>query len=106
MDVCDDINLSRIARSEKFQTLAKSKKTVALLSTGIWPGCSSLLAQKLIDENGGSANVDKVLFSFFTAGSGGAGPTILSATFLILGFIYLLFLLVSCSSYFIFSFLL
>ena len=29
--------------------------------------------------------MDRVRFSFFTAGSGGAGPTILTATFLILG---------------------
>ncbi len=29
--------------------------------------------------------IDRLEFSFFTAGSGGAGPTILTATFLILG---------------------
>ena len=48
-------------------------------------GCSNLLAKQIIDSIGGVNDVDKVKFSFFTAGSGSAGPTILSATFLILG---------------------
>eukprot|EP01038_Epipyxis_sp_PR26KG_P013195 gene13195-17682_t len=85
LDVCDDINLSRIARGPDFQQLAQKNNVKAIISAGIWPGCSSLLAQKLIKSVGGHEKVDKVVFSFFTAGSGGAGPTILSATFLILG---------------------
>lgn len=85
LDVCDDISLSRIARSSRYQTLAKNNKGTAIISTGIWPGCSSLLAEEVIDKNGGHSEVDQVKFTFFTAGSGGAGPTILSATFLILG---------------------
>lgn len=39
----------------------------------------------MIAAAGGKPNVRNVTFSFFTAGSGGAGPTILTATFLILG---------------------
>jgi len=85
LDVCDDIALSRVARSAEMQQVAKDTNGIAIISTGIWPGCSSLLAQELIDELGGPKEVDKVVFSFYTAGSGGAGPTILSATFLILG---------------------
>ena len=113
LDVCDDINLSRISRSPTYEAMAKSTGGIAILSVGIWPGGSSLLAQKVIEKAGmytthlpppdtvpspthaiiqlpflqlgGKENVDKVRFSFFTAGSGGAGPTILTATFLILG---------------------
>lgn len=86
LDVCDDINLSRIVRSERYQALAIVGNATAVISTGIWPGGSSLFAQHIIEEHcEGPEEVDEVLFSFFTAGSGGAGPTILSATFLILG---------------------
>jgi saccharopine dehydrogenase-like NADP-dependent oxidoreductase len=45
LDVCDDIKLSEICRSEKFQAVAKANSGVAIISTGIWPGASSLLAQ-------------------------------------------------------------
>lgn len=84
LDVCDDIELSRICRS-KYQDLTKKTFGSAIISTGIWPGASSLLAQEVIHRCGGKDQVEKVIFSFFTAGSGGAGPTILTATFLILG---------------------
>ncbi|KAJ1441451.1 hypothetical protein B484DRAFT_390754, partial [Ochromonadaceae sp. CCMP2298] len=84
VDVCDDIKLSRVARAEPMQQLARKTGATAIISTGIWPGCSSLLASKIVLDIGLS-EVEKVLFSFYTAGSGGAGPTILSATFLILG---------------------
>ena len=86
VDVCDDINLARVARSPRFQTLARERETSAIVSAGIWPGVSSILAQTLIERvarRGGE--VSKVRFSFFTAGSGGAGETILTATFLLLG---------------------
>ena len=87
VDVCDDVPLSAICRSKEFQDLARRNKASAVISTGIWPGGSSLLAQQVIrgDLVEGHANVERVIFSFFTAGSGGAGPTILTATFLILG---------------------
>lgn len=85
IDVCDDITLSRIVRSEKYQKLAKSSGSKAIISAGIWPGGSSLFAQDAILRSGGESNVKSCKFSFFTAGSGGAGPTILAATFLLLG---------------------
>lgn len=85
LDVCDDIALSRTARSVEMQRLAESTGGRAVISTGIWPGCSSLLAKQMVENAGGVGNIEKVDFSFYTAGSGGAGPTILSATFLILG---------------------
>lgn len=88
IDVCDDIKLSRICRSQQYQDMAIKYNSTAIISTGIWPGCSSLLADDIIHHSsilGGVEQVDSVRFSFFTAGSGGAGPTILSATFLILG---------------------
>ena len=85
IDVCDDIALSRLCGDSKYQTLAKSNGASAVISTGIWPGASSLLCQELIHRSGGVDEVNNVTFSFFTAGSGGAGQTSLTATFLILG---------------------
>jgi saccharopine dehydrogenase-like NADP-dependent oxidoreductase len=85
IDVCDDIALSSIARSKEYRELAVKNGGAAVISTGIWPGGSSLFAQKIIDSVGGKQNVEKVKFTFFTAGTGNAGPTLLAATFLILG---------------------
>lgn len=103
LDVCDDIPLSRICRGDEFQNLARKTGGNAVISAGIWPGCSSLLAQDMIEEAKHGSNsglisssasdqgivqhetITSVEFSFFTAGSGNAGPTILTATFLLLG---------------------
>jgi hypothetical protein len=109
IDVCDDVALSRICRSLKYQTMAKTTGGSAVISAGIWPGCSSLFAQHLILKYAGKHDeVDKVEFLFHTSGtvfnllqqhefqfihrncynfkgSGGAGATILTATFLIIG---------------------
>jgi saccharopine dehydrogenase-like NADP-dependent oxidoreductase len=53
LDVCDDISLSRITRSSYYQDLAKRNGASAIISTGIWPGGSSLLAQEAIEVVGG-----------------------------------------------------
>ena len=70
VDVCDDIYLSRILRSEIHQNIARASNARAIVSAGIWPGCSSLLACDVIEAAGGNQNVEDVEFSFFTAGSG------------------------------------
>jgi saccharopine dehydrogenase-like NADP-dependent oxidoreductase len=88
VDVCDDYCTALAAKS-KFMDKAKSEKVPCVISTGCWPGVSSLMASLLIQK---VLQADKTLkpddlrvdFSFFTAGSGGAGATLLVATFLIL----------------------
>ena len=86
IDVCDDIELSRQCRSEEYQLLAKEGNAIGIISAGIWPGVSSLLAKNLINSaKKKNLDVDECRFTFFTAGSGGAGETILTATFLLLG---------------------
>ena len=82
VDVCDDINLSQLAKGYDGQ--ARAAGVPCLISTGVWPGVSSLMAVDVAEALGGAAQTDKIDFEFFTAGSGGAGTTILSATFLIL----------------------
>jgi short subunit dehydrogenase-like uncharacterized protein len=80
-DVCDELALSRNAQllSER----AASAGVPAVLSCGIWPGVSALLAAEAISRLGAS-ECRSLDLSFFTAGTGGAGPTIVSATFLLL----------------------
>jgi saccharopine dehydrogenase-like NADP-dependent oxidoreductase len=85
IDVCDDYCTASAAQT-RYQAQAKAP---CIISTGCWPGVSSLMAKQLVEkalqENKSLQPADlKVDFSFFTAGSGGAGVTLLVATFLIL----------------------
>lgn len=88
IDVCDDYGTATAAKT-KFAAAAVRNQVPCIVSTGCWPGVSSLMAKQLV-----TATLKKypslqpadlsVNFSFFTAGSGGAGVTLLVATFLIL----------------------
>lgn len=80
VDVCDDTDLCRVAKG--MEAAARDAGVPAVVSTGIWPGVSALMVAEAVERLGGS--VDDVEMSFFTAGTGGAGPTIVSATFLLL----------------------
>lgn len=85
VDVCDDYCTASAAKTR----FANKAKAPCIISTGCWPGVSSLMAKQLAGKvlretkslKPGDLTVD---FSFFTAGSGGAGATLLMATFLIL----------------------
>lgn len=72
-----------------------------MTAAGIWPGASALMAAAAVEklremalpDDGGAADADRlalpcdgeaVELSFFTAGTGNAGATIVSATFLLL----------------------
>jgi saccharopine dehydrogenase-like NADP-dependent oxidoreductase len=77
-DVCDELELSRAAKK-------LTSDVPAVISCGIWPGASALLAARAsarLERLG--KPLDDLEFSFFTSGTGGAGPTIVSATFLLL----------------------
>lgn len=80
VDVCDDIDLSQIAKSYNQQ--AKEAGVPCLISTGVWPGVSSLMAVDIAEALGGADKTDSIEFDFYTAGSGGAGTTILSVRIL------------------------
>lgn len=85
VDVCDDYCTASAAKAR----YASQAKAPCVISTGCWPGVSSLMAKQLVGKvlrqeeflQPADLTVD---FSFFTAGSGGAGVTLLVATFLIL----------------------
>ena len=81
-DVCDEWPLSQHAKA--LAASAAAAGVPAVVSCGIWPGVSALMAAEAVDRLGGTGACDELEFSFFTAGTGGAGPTIVSATFLLL----------------------
>lgn len=87
-DVCDEWELAETSKVELDQK-AKDAGVPAIVSCGIWPGVSALMAaegvaklkNKSSDED---VQIESIDYSFFTAGTGNAGPTIVSATFLLL----------------------
>ena len=97
LDVCDDEAHSRLCRAKSAE--AKAKGVRAMTSGGIYPGLSNLMARQLTDlvkggpgaggegsgDGGGEDAADSVRFSYFTAGTGGAGATILASSFLLCG---------------------
>lgn len=89
LDVCDDVHYSRCSKS--LHEKAKDAKVPAVINAGIYPGISNVMAAELVrlaKDNSNSdlqGKPDFLRYSYFTAGSGGAGPTILATSFLLLG---------------------
>ncbi|KAJ8614484.1 hypothetical protein CTAYLR_000876, partial [Chrysophaeum taylorii] len=81
VDVCDETELCRGVKELSGE--ASARNVSALVSCGIWPGASALMAVDAVESLPDDQDVS-LDFSFFTAGTGGAGPTIVSATFLLL----------------------
>ena len=107
VDVCDEWELALTSKVE-YHTKAIDAGIPCIVSCGIWPGVSALMAAEgvsqlaskfaeaatavnllvdVVEEKGGGGDnmeVESIDYSFFTAGTGNAGPTIVSATFLLL----------------------
>ncbi|PWA81146.1 saccharopine dehydrogenase [Artemisia annua] len=85
LDVCDDTSYALRAKSFKDEALAA--KVPAITTGGIYPGVSNVMAAELVrvakEENKGEP--ERLRFYYYTAGTGGAGPTILATSFLLLG---------------------
>ncbi|KAK8661088.1 hypothetical protein V6N13_051989 [Hibiscus sabdariffa] len=85
LDVCDDTSYA--FRAKSFKDRAVSANITAITTGGIYPGVSNVMAAELVraarSENKGEP--ERLRFSYYTAGSGGAGPTILATSFLLLG---------------------
>ncbi|XP_056169420.1 uncharacterized protein LOC115677350 isoform X2 [Syzygium oleosum] len=85
VDVCDDTHYSLLAKS--FNDKAAAANIPAITTGGIYPGVSNVMAAELVraakDESKGEP--EKLRFYYYTAGTGGAGPTILATSFLLLG---------------------
>lgn len=85
VDVCDDADYSRRAKSLHKKAIAAG--IPAIITCGIYPGVSNVMAAELVRaaRNSESVEPEKLRFLYYTAGTGGAGPTILSTSFLLLG---------------------
>ncbi|KAF3452497.1 hypothetical protein FNV43_RR02930 [Rhamnella rubrinervis] len=85
VDVCDDTTYARRAKS--FKNRAVAANIPAITTGGIYPGVSNVMAAELVrtarSENKGEP--ERLRFYYYTAGTGGAGPTILATSFLLLG---------------------
>nr|CAD1821959.1 unnamed protein product [Ananas comosus var. bracteatus] len=85
VDVCDDTDYAR--RAKGFHKEAIAAGVPAITTAGIYPGVSNVMAAELVraakSENAGEP--ERLRFFYYTAGSGGAGPTILATSFLLLG---------------------
>nr|CAB3490870.1 unnamed protein product [Digitaria exilis] len=98
IDVCDDTDYSW--RAKGFHEQAKAAGVPAITTAGIYPGVSNVMAAELVhaarSENGEPERLrlefltslltrSHLVFFYYTAGTGGAGPTILATSFLLLG---------------------
>ena len=73
-------------RAKGFHEQAKDCGIPAITTAGIYPGVSNVMAAELVhaarSENAGEP--ERLRFFYYTAGTGGAGPTILTTSFLLL----------------------
>ncbi|KAL5982573.1 hypothetical protein ACLOJK_016647 [Asimina triloba] len=85
VDVCDDTNYA--SRAKSFLQRAVAADVPAITTGGIYPGVSNVMAAELVRHaaNENTGEPEKLRFLYYTAGSGGAGPTILATSFLLLG---------------------
>lgn len=91
-DVCDDVSHAAICRTET--DFVRQRGQVALISTGVYPGVSNILAANvaamLRNANKYELASDQedpltsLRLYYHTTGSGGIGPTVLASTFLLL----------------------
>ncbi|XP_051141894.1 uncharacterized protein LOC127258886 [Andrographis paniculata] len=85
LDVCDDTSYAW--RSKSYMDRAIDANIPAIITGGIYPGVSNVMAAELVRAANSEDNGEpkRLRFYYYTAGSGGAGPTILSTSFLLLG---------------------
>ncbi|PSC75317.1 saccharopine dehydrogenase [Micractinium conductrix] len=98
LDVCDDTEYSQ--RAKQLHAKAAAAGVPAITTAGIYPGVSNVMAAHMVAINGGEYNENfsyadapaadgrrpgRLLYSYFTAGTGGAGPTIMETTLLLAG---------------------
>lgn len=81
IDVCDDLAHAQACR--QLEDLARQHAVIALISTGIYPGVSNLMASRAARRL--ACTVESIKLYYHTAGSGGIGATVLASTFLLLG---------------------
>jgi saccharopine dehydrogenase-like NADP-dependent oxidoreductase len=81
LDVCDDTAYGQQAKAQ--HAAAQAAGIRAVVCGGMFPGVSNLMAAQLVRAE--EAPPKRITFSYFTAGSGGAGTTILATSILLCG---------------------
>lgn len=85
VDVCDDTEYARNARG--LHARAQAAGLRGITGAGIFPGVSNIMALEMVRQGAAadSTGTPKTLsYSYYTAGTGGAGATILATNFLLL----------------------
>lgn len=83
VDVCDETELCKLAKTEAWAS--RATEVPCVVSAGIWPGVSALMAKRGVARAADAGAAPRAVeYAFYTAGTGNAGPTIVSATFLLL----------------------
>ncbi|XP_038724792.1 uncharacterized protein LOC120016204 isoform X2 [Tripterygium wilfordii] len=85
IDVCDDTSYA--LRAKLFNNRALAANIPAITTAGIYPGVSNVMAAELVRaaRSESKGEPERLRFYYYTAGTGGAGPTILATSFLLLG---------------------
>jgi len=85
LDVCDDAAYAR--RAKTFNEAARVAGLRAVVCGGIFPGVSNVLAAQMVCSGRaeGKGEPTRVAYNYYTAGSGGAGATILATSLLLCG---------------------
>lgn len=85
IDVCDDTSYA--CRAKSYMNEAVAAGIPAITTGGIYPGVSNVMAAELVRaaKSEGKGQPERLRYYYYTAGSGGAGPTILATSFLLLG---------------------
>jgi saccharopine dehydrogenase-like NADP-dependent oxidoreductase len=83
LDVCDDTDYAQ--RAKGMHARAQAAGVRAITTGGIFPGVSNVMASEMVRQATaeGRATPERLSFSYFTAGTGGAGPTILTTSLLL-----------------------
>ncbi|KAI8573246.1 hypothetical protein RHMOL_Rhmol01G0263500 [Rhododendron molle] len=74
-------------RAKSYMSKALAANIPAITTGGIYPGVSNVMAAELVRaaRSESKGEPERLRFSYYTAGTGGAGPTILATSFLLLG---------------------
>ncbi|EXB88166.1 hypothetical protein L484_005591 [Morus notabilis] len=89
LDVCDDTNYA--SRAKSLSDRAVDANIPAITTGGIYPGVSNAMITVMAAElvravrSESKGEPERLRFYYYTAGTGGAGPTILATSFLLLG---------------------
>ncbi|KAL7227210.1 hypothetical protein ACSBR1_022134 [Camellia fascicularis] len=85
VNICDDTTYAWRAKSYMSKTLAAN--IPAITTGGVYPRVSNMMAAESVRaaRSESKGEPERLRFSYYTAGTGGAGPTILATSFLLLG---------------------